>query len=127
MLQMSQGVRRARAALIMAALWSSMATAGTTHEPGVIPLAVLPYIFGISVDQSDPNYLFLATRGGVYRMAPDGASVRVSASKSAFSNVVSHPSFASVLYAVGPPEVGLNPILITSSNSGVGLVGRDIE
>lgn len=102
----------------VAAALNATPGAASTSPSKPIPMAELPYIFDIAVDRADPAYLFLATRSGVYRAAPDGTAVRVSVSGNSFWNLVPHPSLAKVLYAGGILERGENLGIIVSEDSG---------
>lgn len=108
--------------LVLAAFATAALNTGARAAPESasqsVPVEQLPYILDIAVDQSDPSHLFLATRSGLYRAAPDGSAVRVSLSANVFWNLAPHPRLSNVLYALGIPESGRNLGIIVSRDSG---------
>lgn len=83
-----------------------------------IPIAEVSHIHGISVDQTDPSRLYLATHNGVWRTAADGTASRISNSNDDYMGFTPHPADSNIFYGSGHPQGGGNAGFIASHDAG---------
>jgi photosystem II stability/assembly factor-like uncharacterized protein len=75
-------------------------------------------IHSIAVSRGDPAHLYLATRNGLFLLAPDGWAAPLSADRDDFTGFAPHPNDASLFYASGRPLGGGNLGVIMSTDGG---------
>ncbi len=92
----------------------SSSTDGTT----VSTLAEKTHFHGIAVDRGGSSRLYLATHHGLYVVAPDGKSSRISETRDDFMGFTVHPTDSAIMYASGHPAGGGNLGFIISNDGG---------
>lgn len=94
--------------------------AGFSAPPRFTPATQLHHIHGLAVDPHDPSILYIATHGGLVRLAAGENWEHVGEGRSDLMGFTHHPSQQGAMYVSGHPDSSHlpNPIGVMVSNDG---------